>query len=356
MRSADQELTLVTGFGEPATRLLGRKLPLGHGITAEVYRTGLRVGCQAPAARRLDGTEGELGARSLLGVPVVLGNSVCGVMLLINRIGRGGFSDEDGNLLQIFASYISSSIQNMLDGLRAKELARRDDLTGLFNDRYFHFRLREEIARAETHGHELTLLFLDLDHFKDVNDSFGHLEGSRVLHDVGIVIGSHSPPGSVAARYGGDEFVIILPGHGIPEATEVARRLQGLVEEAALVTESAPFNDQTGPHPCVTASVGVASLKDHVEPGTTARRANALIRIADAAMYRAKAEGRNRVIVAGDSKNTKEPPIAAPCRGEPEDAPDRGTAKPGRGSAPGACGDLPGSPGSLRDHPGDRRS
>jgi diguanylate cyclase (GGDEF)-like protein len=355
MRSAPRELTVVTGFGQLATQLLGRRFSVS-GIIGQVYTSGVRVGCYAnkkgPALQEADG---ELAARSLMGVPVVLGNSICGVLLLINRVGREGYSDEDGNLIQIFASYISSSIQNILDGLRAKELARRDDLTGLFNDRYFHFRLREEITRSEAEHHDLALLFVDLDHFKDVNDSFGHLEGSRVLHEVGLLIGSRSPANAVVARYGGDEFVVILPGMNAIQASAVAQELQDLVAQASLITQqnAQAGRDATGPHPFVTASVGVATLNDHVEPGTTARRANVLIRMADAAMYRAKAEGRNRVVVAG--MKTKEYPIASPSGRESQDAPDRGTAEPGRRSHPEPAGDLSGPTGEVWDRPGHRR-
>ena len=348
------QLTLVSGFGDLASSLLGHRLTVAGGILGQIYGSGLMVGCQASPGGVLKEAAGELEARSLLGVPVVLGHSICGVLLLIDRVGREGFSEEDGNLIQIFASYISSSIQNMLDGLRAKELARRDDLTGLFNDRYFHYRLREEIALAESECHEVALLFLDLDHFKDVNDNYGHLEGSRVLHEVGIVVGNRSPAAAVVARYGGDEFVIILPGMDSFQATAVAQQLQDLVAAIPLSTEQgAQAAQRTPSRPLVTASVGVATLGEHVDPGTTARRANMLIRMADAAMYRAKAEGRNRVVVAGGK--TKEYPIAAPRRREPEDAPNRGTAEPGRRAPPEPDDHLSGPTGTMRDRPGHRR-
>src|SRR5262249_55592332 len=116
---------------------------------------------------------------TVLCVPVIVGESICGVLELLNRRGGGPYVPRDLELLQIFAGYISSSIKNALDAIRARELARRDDLTGLFNDRFFHARLRDEIERAEHYATELSLLFMDLDHFKQINDTHGHLAGSR---------------------------------------------------------------------------------------------------------------------------------------------------------------------------------
>jgi diguanylate cyclase (GGDEF)-like protein len=175
-----------------------------------------------------------------------------------------------------------------------------DDLTGLFNSRYFHIRLHDELARADRDGTELSVLFIDLDRFKMVNDRLGHLAGSAVLRDVARVLGENAPPAAFLARYGGDEFVAILPGAKLSQAMTVAEAFRQAIERHTapdlLDAANVPLTTLA---PQVTASIGVASYRDHLALGGTARRReNVLLRLADAAMYRAKANGRNRVEVA----------------------------------------------------------
>src|SRR6185436_15535856 len=115
---------------------------------------------------------------SLVAIPIRIEHEVCGVLELINRRDAMGYSQEDRNLLEIFAGYISISIQNVLDGRQAQEIAKRDNLTGLFNDRYLHIALSDTIRRCSAEDLDMSLLFLDLDFFKRVNDTHGHLAGS----------------------------------------------------------------------------------------------------------------------------------------------------------------------------------
>jgi diguanylate cyclase (GGDEF)-like protein len=302
-----QQLTVIAAFGDRATGLLGRHLPTGRGFPGRVYTKGQAARGDATEEDRaffsgMDSCTGnEL--RSLLGVPVVLGSATCGVLLLANRQGTGTFTEEEHTLIGIFAGYISSSIQNTIDGLRARELAQRDDLTGLHNDRYLHHRLRSEISESTRAETPLSLLFIDLDYFKTINDRFGHLEGSRTLHMVGILLENEIPREGVAARFGGDEFVVILPGMDAEQAGVVAEHLRVGIEATPFVVERAVTEAPIH----VTASVGVASLHEHVPPrGDTTERANSLIRVADTAMYRAKAQGRNRVEVGKPEPTPKE--------------------------------------------------
>jgi diguanylate cyclase (GGDEF)-like protein len=296
-------LTFIAAFGPSAAESLGQRVPSDRGICGEVYRSGRpfladSLAKDDPLAARTGHGTGEDTVQSVLAVPVIVGDSICGVIQLTNRCAGSPYTARDKELLRIFAAYISSSIQNALDAIRNRTLARMDDLTGLFNSRYFHIRLQDELARADRNGGELSILFVDLDQLKAVNDRYGHMAGSAILRDVARVMTEVAPPGSVLARYGGDEFVAILPGATVGQAMRAAETLRRAIQNA---TTLAPFDTSHAANllPHVTVSLGIASYRDHLAPGGTAvHRENVLLRLADAAMYRAKTNGRNRVEVA----------------------------------------------------------
>jgi diguanylate cyclase (GGDEF)-like protein len=234
-------------------------------------------------------------------VPIVVGESICGILQLGNRRSGSPYTPRDKELLRIFAAYMSSSIQNALDAIRARTQARMDDLTGLAISRYFHTRLSDEIARADRDGTELSMLFIDLDRFKGVNDLYGHLAGSWTLQKVARLLADNAPPAALVARYGGDEFVVILPGADLMRAAQAAETLRRAIADA-IFFDLQPENRRTPPPqppPRITASIGISSYRDHLAPGgTQRRRESTLLRLADSAMYRAKAAGRNRVQIA----------------------------------------------------------
>ena len=157
-------------------------------------------------------------------------------------------------------------------------LATTDGLTGLLNQRVFAERLAEEFLRARRYGEPLSLIVLDVDRFKSYNDSFGHLAGNGVLRELAEVLRGHARETDLVARFGGEEFALILPHTEAAEAVTLAERLRAALEEAAW---SAPYQ--------ITASLGVCALTPEMAD------ADALVACADAAMYRAKAGGRNRV-------------------------------------------------------------
>ncbi|MES1206126.1 MAG: sensor domain-containing diguanylate cyclase [Pseudomonadota bacterium] len=299
--SPTPRLTFIAAFGAGAGEHLAKRVPSDRGICGEVYRSGRPLLTESIAADDPLVTGGivNTGGRtdSILAVPVIVGDSICGVLQLTKRRSGSPYTARDKELLRIFAAYMSSSIQNALDAIRNRTLARIDDLTGLYNSRYFHIRLGDELTRADRDGAELSVLFIDLDQLKSVNDRFGHIAGSAVLRDVARVMINDCPPGSVMARYGGDEFVAIFPGAKLAQAVQAAETLRRAIENASSLD---PFDPSGGERLSqITASFGVASYRDHLAPGGTARkRENVLLRLADAAMYRAKANGRNRVEVA----------------------------------------------------------
>jgi diguanylate cyclase (GGDEF)-like protein len=292
-------LTFIAAFGPWREGMLGVRVPSDRGFAGQIYRTG-----QPLQTDHVDPDDPMRGAgpqgatiRTLVGVPVIVGESICGVLELSNRRSGGAYTPRDRELLRIFAAYMSSSIQNALDAIRARAQARIDDLTGLFNSRYFHTRLDDEISRADKDGLDLSVMFIDLDHFKEVNDRFGHLAGSWTLQKVAQLLSENAPDAAVLARYGGDEFVIILPGANLPRAVATAEAMRQAIENASFFEAGA--EDGANATPAVSASIGVASYRDHLAPGgTQRRRENIFLKLADSAMYRAKANGRNRIEIA----------------------------------------------------------
>jgi diguanylate cyclase (GGDEF)-like protein len=177
------------------------------------------------------------------------------------------------------------ALENALMVQRAESLSVTDDLTRLYNSRYMNQVLRRETKRASRSGRPLSLLFIDLDGFKMVNDSHGHLSGSQALVEAAEVIRACARETDVVARFGGDEFSLILPDTGRDGAVSVAVRIRERVAEHV-------FLEKDGLTVRLTASVGVATLPD------VAGSAEELIRAADMAMYKVKEAGKNGIHVA----------------------------------------------------------
>ena len=177
------------------------------------------------------------------------------------------------------------ALENAITVKRAESLSVTDDLTRLYNSRYLNQVLRRETKRASRSGRPLSLLFIDLDGFKQVNDTHGHLAGSQALVEAAGVIRGCARETDVVARFGGDEFSLILPDTGRDGAVSVATRIRERVYEHVFLTTD-------GLAVRLTASVGVATLPD------VAASAEELIRAADMAMYRVKEAGKNGIHVA----------------------------------------------------------
>ncbi|MGE5277279.1 MAG: sensor domain-containing diguanylate cyclase [Acidobacteriota bacterium] len=301
----ENELVFIAAFGGSAERRLAKRMPARTGIVGHVYATGVAYMTDDvvsdpffyPTLDLGDGFE----TTSILCVPIRIEASVCGVLELVNRNGPGGFRDKDRRLLEIFADYASISIQNLLDARRAYEVAKRDGLTGLYNERYLHLRLTQELSRISRDGGDLCVIFLDLDNLKLVNDHHGHLAGSQVLREVGYLLKrTVTDERATLTRYGGDEFVLILPGHSLRDGVQAAEGIREAIRGATFLSRPYGFNEPAlNLHGQITASLGVSSIRSHATPAASVeQQKNELLRSADAALYRAKQHGKDRSAAA----------------------------------------------------------
>jgi len=166
----------------------------------------------------------------------------------------------------------------------ARKASLTDSLTGLYNRRFLHQRLEEEMARSRRHGAPLACVMLDLDHFKSINDAHGHAAGDSVLRDVSTILKAHIRKSDIAVRFGGEEFVLVLFSNNMEGARLVAERIRADVESHEFLHGDSPLR--------VTISIGISAFPDE-KIGS----ADDLMRRADAALYQAKEAGRNMVCV-----------------------------------------------------------
>jgi len=300
----DNELVFIATFGDSSRNLVGTRLPAQHGIVGRVYQTGTPyLSADVEKDQYFYGDiDAQIGHKthSVVAVPVYIGKHVCGVLELINRLEGKSFTKRDMTLLEIFAGYTSFTLQNALDAKRAHELAKKDDLTGLYNDRWFHVRLNETLTDARASGKEAVLLFMDLDRFKVVNDCHGHLAGSQVLREVGFLLKRIVQLGdATVARYGGDEFVMILPQTSLEEGLRICEEIRHAVESTTFLEREWGFSmPPLHLRGILSASIGVARyIPDTTSTTSLDIERSELLRRADMAMYRAKSLGKNKVVV-----------------------------------------------------------
>ncbi len=224
---------------------------------------------------------------SFVSVPLKIDNRIIGVLNLSDKTTGEVFDDDDLKLIQTFATHAAIVLDRNALYTQTEELKRlsiTDPLTGLLNRRYLQDRLEDEAARAQRYDRQFCLLMIDLDGFKRFNDTRGHLEGDRVLKQIADVIMRSVRTMDVVARYGGDEFVVILPETGLDLATRIAERIHSDIATRTLFGEGGGLEGNG-----ITASIGVIAYPQH---GTTMAQ---LLEGADRAMYQAKRHGKNKI-------------------------------------------------------------
>jgi diguanylate cyclase (GGDEF)-like protein len=284
----DQSLSFEISKGEKGGGLRDVKLRIGQGIAGWVvqYRKPVIIK-DASRDRRFDARFDELSGfrtRSILCAPLISRGRIIGVVELINKKG-GLFTRDDLEMLKILVEPAAVAIENAILYKRSTEMSFTDDLTRLFNGRYLQLALNREVKRARRYGAPVSIIFLDLDGFKKVNDTHGHLAGSRALVEVGEVLRNTVREIDVVSRYGGDEFTVVLPQTGPEGALVIAERIRRSLEERTFLTD-------LGKEVRLTASVGVACFPAH---GQTREE---LLQKADKAMYEVKEREKNGVAMA----------------------------------------------------------
>jgi diguanylate cyclase (GGDEF)-like protein len=244
-----------------------------------------------------------LGITSMMDAAIRRGGSVVGVVCL-EHVGEartwtaaemefaGALADQaalalaavERRLLEEERAHVRSEL------VRTRELALQDELTGLANRRALEQMLADEVTRALRHGRPLSILMADVDHFKKINDTYGHRAGDEVLRELARLLAEKLRSIDKAARYGGEELFVMMPETPLAEARRVAERVRSAVEAHTFVVD--PEDDEPPIPLRLTASLGVAGMPDNAES------LEALVEIADRALYDAKHQGRNRVVVA----------------------------------------------------------
>ena len=282
------ELYFAIAVGSAAEALKDVRLKVGEGIAGHVAKFGEKlivpdVRADKRFTKRIDDVT-QMETRSVICIPLRSKLRVLGVIQLVN-VDMKTFGYEEEFFLQALCDYASIAIENARAVEKIQELTITDDCTGLYNARHLYKTLETEVYRSARFNYEFSVLFIDLDHFKQVNDTHGHLIGSKLLAEIGYLIMAQLRLIDYAFRYGGDEFVVLLPQTGKDSATVVARRLRDSLRSSC-------FCKEEGLNLNVRASMGLATYPHD------AKSPHDIIRQADEMMYMVKNSTRDNIGIA----------------------------------------------------------
>lgn len=231
--------------------------------------------------------------RSLLCVPMILKEQILGVINL-HKKEVGGFSEREIRLVQAITAQAAIAIENARLYQQTRDLSNTDSLTRLANRRFFQVALDKEFAQARRYGTNFSLIMIDIDHFKRYNDAHGHLQGDKVLRDVAQILQDNIRGIDLAARFGGEEFIILMPKTNKEGARAAAEKLRLCVAERVFMGAS-----DSQPEGRLTLSLGIAEFPEDADSLETLQEQ------ADQALYQAKKDGRNRTV----AWNSNAPPL-----------------------------------------------
>jgi diguanylate cyclase (GGDEF)-like protein len=285
---AKSDLYFAIAVGAASEALKNVRLKVGEGIAGHVAKYGEivivpDVRTDQRFAKRIDEmTQWE--TESIICIPLKSKLRVLGVIQLVN-VDMKHFGDQESFFLQSLCDYAAIAIENARSVEKIQELTITDDCTGLYNARHLYKTLETEVYRSSRFGYEFSVVFIDLDHFKQVNDTHGHLIGSKLLSEIGYLIKAQLRLIDFAFRYGGDEFVILLPQTSKDSAEVVARRLRDSMRASC-------FCKEEGLNLNIRASIGLATYPHD------AKTPHDIIRQADGMMYEVKNTTRDNIGIA----------------------------------------------------------
>jgi len=283
-----RELFFAVVVGVDQEKVKGIRLQPGEGIAGTVAQTGKpifipNVDLDPRFAARVDTVTG-FDTHSIIALPLIVRGEVIGVFEVVNVEDEKFFREKYLPHLAILADYVAIAVDNVRNLQRLEARTFIDEVTGFYNTRYLIHELDRLIPQLLGQGEHFSMVFLDLDNFKTVVDTHGHLRGSRVLAQVARVIHGVLGPDDSLVRYGGDEFIILMPRRPQSDALEITRRLRRSLNQSV-------FLQDEGLKIMVTASYGIASLPED------AMDREELLLIADRAMFGSKGRGRDRIML-----------------------------------------------------------
>ncbi len=285
------ELYFHVVHGEKSAAVKKVRIKKGQGVAGSVAQTGESVLIKDARtdSRVYKGVDEKSNfvTQNLMAVALKGRRGIVGVVEVLNKIGSKTFSESDLMIFEAFAVQAGIAIENA----RLYEMATTDGMTALYTKRFFSFRLNEEIYNARNKKMPLSILLIDIDHFKKVNDTYGHQAGDKVIVEIARIMKELSSKTDLPCRYGGEELIIISPGSDEKKIMELGENLRKAIEEHIIETDTEKIR--------VTASVGCAVFSSKI------RTPEDFVEMSDLALYYGKENGRNTVTLYDPNKMTK---------------------------------------------------